>query len=344
MACSDRIDVTRPRRLTIACFVLMSAVLSAQGREIWDDLYREAIRHVRDKEWRLAEQKLLESRKTAPGSGRGVIRRGLLGRDDYFPEFYLGVVYLNTGRAALALPQFQTARARGLNPKESEFRQIDQFEKQASTLIETEKRNTPAPPDPREQFKAFLGQAQRSLNEGRFEEAENAAKQARALNVDNAAADAVLLKLYSSRSAARLQQALRGNPGLAELRKLLTEYEGTGVSVDEIRRSITAAETAEAVAARARGERTGMIEFYTGNYQKALGAIAEAEKVAPLSVRGNFYRAVILASLATRGKTTNQGQLREARKFYTLAAQQPDAFKGDLRYVSPRILELLRGS
>ena len=71
---------------------------------------------------------------------------------------------------------------------------------------------------------------------------------------------------------------------------------------------------------------------------------AEAEKMAPLSARGNFYRAVILASLATRGKTTNQGQLREARRFYTLAAQQPDAFKGDLRYVSPRILELLRGS
>jgi tetratricopeptide (TPR) repeat protein len=336
--------VTRARRLTIACFVLMSAVLSAQGREIWDDLYREAVRHVREKEWRLAEQKLLESKKTGPASGRGVIRRGLLGRDDYFPEFYLGVVFLNTGRAAQALPQFQTARARGLNPKESEFRQIDQFEKQAADIIEADKRNNPPPPDPREQFKALIGQAQRAQNEGRLDDAENAAKQARALNVDNVAADAFILKLNSSRSAGRLQQALRGNPGLAELRRLLTEYEGTGVSVDEIRRRISAAEAGEAVAARARGERTGMIEFYLGNYQKALAAIAEAEKIAPLSARGNFYRAVTLASLATRGKTTNQGQLREARRFYTLAAQQADAFKNDLRYVSPRILELLRGS
>lgn len=336
--------MTRVRRLTIACFVMMSAVLAAQGREVWDDLYREAIRHVRAKEWRLAEQKLIDSKKTGPPSGRGVIRRGLLGRDDYFPEFYLGVVMLNTGRAAQALPQFQTARQRGLNPKESEYRQIDEFEQQAMAMIEAEKRNNPPPPDPRDQFKAFLGQAQRALNEGRLDDAENAVKQARALNVDNAAADAFMLKLGSSRGTARLQQQLRANPGLAELRKLLAEYEGTGVSVDEVRKRIAAAEAAEATAARARNERTGMIEYYSGNYQKALGAILEAEKVAPLSARGNFYRAVILASLATRGKTTNQGQLREARKFYTQAAQQPDAFKADLRYVSPRILDLLRGS
>jgi hypothetical protein len=336
--------VIRARRLTIACLVVMSAVLAAQGRDVWDDLYREAIRHVRAREWRLAEQKLIESKKTGPESGRGVIRRGLLGRDDYFPEFYLGVVLLNTGRPALALPQFQTARQRGLNPKENEYRQIGEFEQQAAAMIEAEKRNTPAPPDPRDQFKAFLGQAQRAMNEGRLDDAEAAARQARALNVDNAAADAILTKLGSSRGATRLQQQLRVNPGLPELRKLLAEYEGTGVSVEEVRKRIAAAEAAEAAAARLRNERTGMIEYYSGNYQKALGAILEAEKVAPLSARGNFYRAVILASLATRGKTTNQGQLREARRFYTQAAQQPDAFKADLRWVSPRIMELLRGS
>jgi tetratricopeptide (TPR) repeat protein len=330
----------------LACVVMASATLAAQdtGRAAWDDQYREGIRHVRNREWRLAEEKLLESRKGGPPSGRGVIRRGLLGRDDYFPEFYLGVVYLNTNRPALALPQFQTARQRGINPKESEFRQIDEFETRANAMIEAEKRNAPAAPDPREQYKAFFGQAQRALAEGRYDEAEAAAKQARSLNVDNAAVDAFVLKLGSTRGSARLQQQLRTNPGLAELRKLLAEYEGTGVSVDEIRRRITAAEAAEATTARARGERAGMIEYYTGNYQKALNAIADAEKIAPLSARGNFYRACILASLATRGKTTNLGQLREARRFYALAAQQPAEFKGDLRYVSPRILQLLQGS
>ena len=338
--------MTRTSRLAVACFLMASATLAAQntGKAVWDDLYREAIRHVRNQEWRLAEQKLVESQKTGPPSGRGVIRRGLLGRDDYFPEFYLGVVYLNTNRPTQALIQFQVARQRGLNPKEGEYRQIDEFEKRATALVEADRRANPPPPDPKEQFKTLFGQAQRSFSEGRLDDAENAAKQARALNVDNAAVDAFLAKLGSSRNASRLQQALRGNPGLAELRKLVSEYESTGVSLDELRRRIAAAEAAEAAAGRARAERTGMIEFYSGNYQKALGAIADAEKVAPLSARGNFYRACILASLATRGKTTNQAQLREARKFYTLAAQTPDAFKGDLKYVSPRLLQLLQGS
>ena len=337
--------LTWTRPLALVCLLLASAAPAAQntGRADWDDLYREGVRHVRNREWRLAEEKLLASRKGGPPSGRGVIRRGLLGSDDYFPEFYLGVVYLNTNRPALALPEFQIARQRGINPKESEYRQIAEFETRANAMIEAEKRNAPAAPDPREQFKAFIGQAQKSLSEGRYDEAEAAAKQARSLNVDNAAVDAFVLKLGAVRGNARLQQQLRSNPSLPELRKLLSEYEGTGVSVDEIRRRITAAEGAEAAATRARGERTGMIEFYTGNYQKALAAITDAEKSAPLSARGNFYRACILASLATRGKTTNQAQLREARRFYTLAAQQAAEFKGDLRYVSPRILQLLQG-
>ena len=207
---------------------MASATLAGQdtGKSVYDDLYREAVRHVRNREWRQAEEKLLESRRTGPGSGRGVIRRGLLGRDDYFPEFYLGVVYLNTNRPALALPQFQTARQRGINPKESEFRQIDEFEIRANAMIEAEKKNAPPAPDPREQFKALFGQAQRAMNEGRYDEADAAAKQARSLNVDNAAVDGFVLKLGSVRGNSRLQQQLRGNPGLPELRKLLSEYEG----------------------------------------------------------------------------------------------------------------------
>jgi hypothetical protein len=333
--------VTRILHFTVACAMLVSPAVLAQGRNVWDDLYREAIRHVRQQEWQLAEQKLNESRKTGPPSGRGVIRRGLLGRDDYFPEFYLGVVFLNTGRPADALPLFQLARQRGLNPKESEFRQIAEFENRATAILEAEKRNAvPAGPTPQEQFKTSFGTAQRLFGEGRLDDAEAAARQARALNVDNAAVDGLLQKIGGARVGTRFQADLKRARSLADFRRLLSEYENTGVNLDEVRRRIA---EGEAVEARARAERTGMIEYYSGNYQKALAAIAEAEQRAPLSARGNFYRACILASLATRGKSVNQGQLREARRFYALAAQQPDAFKADLRYVSPRILELLKG-
>jgi tetratricopeptide (TPR) repeat protein len=331
-------------RLTIVSLLAVGVSLAAQGKAIWDDLYREAIKHVQRKEWKLAEEKLMESKKTGPASGRGVIRRGLLGRDDYFPDFYLGVVFVNTGRPGLAIPQFQSARKAGLNPRDSEFRQIDQFEATAAALLKAEADLAESKrPDPKiAQFNKQLDEAQTLFKENRFDEAEAIAKKARAFNVDNAAVDALLQNIGRARLTARLQQQLKASPGLPELRKLLSEYENTGISVEEIRRRIAAAEGAIS-AARLAVERNGMIEFFSGNYQKALGVFAEAEKSAPLSARSNFYRACTLASLATRGKATNQSQLREARKYYAAAAaENAAAFSRDLRYISPRILELLK--
>jgi tetratricopeptide (TPR) repeat protein len=330
--------MSRLPAIAVVCTLLATPVLYGQD---YDDLYRDAISHVRQREWQLAEQKLNQARKIGPPSGRNVIRRGLMGRSDYFPEFYLAVVYLNTGRAAEALPLFQAARQRGLNPRDSEFRQIGELESRANAIIEAEKRNAvPTGPTPQEQFKNSFGNAQRLFAEGRLDDAEAAARQARAFNVDNAAADGLLAKISSARATSRFQADLKRARTLADLRKLIDEYENTGINLDDVRRRIT---DGEAVETRSRFERVGMIEYYTGNYQKALAAIADAEKSAPLSARGNFYRACILASLATRGKTINQGQLREARRFYELAAKQPDVFKADLRFVSPRILELLKG-
>lgn len=324
----------------VACALLLAPAVQGQGRADWDDLYRDAIRHVRAQEWRLAEEKLVESRKTGPPSGRDVIRRGLMGREDYFPEFYLGVVYLNTGRTAEALAQFQLARQRGVNPRSGDFRQLADLEKRATAILDAENRPAESKePTPQERFKTSFDTAQRLFGEGRLDDAEAAARQARAFNVDNAAVDGLLQKIGSARVGTRFQAELKRARTLDDFRRLLSEYGNTGVNLDDVRRRIA---EGEALETRARLERTGMIEYYTGNYQKALAAIAEAEKSAPLSVRGNFYRACILASLATRGKSVNQGQLREARRFYGLAAQQPDAFKADLRYVSPRILELLR--
>jgi tetratricopeptide (TPR) repeat protein len=315
--------------------------LSAQQKVDWQDLYRQAITHVQRREWKPAEDKLLAAIKAGPKSGRDIIRR-FMDRDDYYPEFYLGVVYLNTGRVGAALVQFQLARKNNVNTRSGDFRQLADLEKRARSILEAEARKTETEkPDPAIQFKTFMDRAQRALTDARYDEAEGVARQARDLNVDNAAADALVQNIERAKSSAALQQELAKSPSLAELRRLRTEYEGKGVSLDEVNRLIAAGEASEA---RARGERTGMIEFYAGNYQKSIAALAEAEKAAPLSARGHFYRACSLASLATRGKTISQAQLRDARRAYAQAAEQADLFKNDLRYISPRLIQLLKGS
>lgn len=333
--------MVRARRFPLVFLLLLASLpVSAQQKVDWQDLYRQAITHVQRREWKPAEDKLLAATKAGPKSGRGVIRR-FMDRDDYYPEFYLGVVYLNTGRVGAALVQFQLARKNDVNTRAGDFRQLGDLEKRARSILEADTRKAePEKPNPAAQFKTFMDRAQRALGEGRFDEAEGVARQARDLNVDNAAADTLVQTIERTKNSAALQQELAKSPSLADLRRLRTEYEGKGVSLDEVIRLIAAG---EAVEARARGERTGMIEFYAGNYQKAVAAIAEAEKAAPLSARGHFYRACSLASLATRGKIVSQNQLREARRAYATAAAQADEFKNDLRFVSPRLIQLLKG-
>ena len=86
-----------------------------------------------------------------------------------------------------------------------------------------------------------------------------------------------------------------------------------------------------------------MIEFYTGNFGRRSGRLREAESGAAVGARQFLSRAD--PGLARHSREDHQQtQLREARRFYALAAQNPAAFKGDLRYVSPRILQLLQGS
>jgi hypothetical protein len=332
-------------RFTLAILLVVSAALlgAQQQRPAsdWDDLYREAKRHIERREWKIAEEKLVASVKTGPPSGPGAIRR-MMGRDeDYFPEYYLGIVYLNTGRAAPAVTQFQVARKRGINPKDSEFRQLAALEARAATLVEAEAPKRPVGPEPKQQFKVLFDQSLRALGEARYDDAEAAAKQARALKVDDAAIDGLLEKVNTARASARLQQELARGPGLAELRRLLTEYESTGASLDEVRRRIAAAEGVEI---RTAAERAAMLAFFEGNYQRSVSTLADAEKKTALSPRGHFYRACSLASLATRGKVTNQAQLREARRQYAIAAQNAAEFDRDLKFISPRLLELLRAA
>ena len=324
----------------LAFVPLGESPVAAQAKREYQDLYREAIEHVGKLEWKLAEDKLVAAQKSGPPSGQNVIRRGVFGRQDYFPEYYLGIVFLNTDRPIEAETQFQVARKRGLDPREKEFAQLPALEAKATNLADIERKRR-AGPNPQQVFKTLIDQARRFLGESRYEDAENVARQARGLNVDNAAADELLRNIIRGRANARVQTVLKGSPSVAELRRLLSELGDSGVNLDEVRKRI---EAAEAVSRRDTAERAAMLAYYNGEYTQSISALAEAEKAAGLTTRGQFYRAVSMAAQATRGKVVNQGLLREARKWWTTANERPNEFKADLRYISPQLLQLLRGS
>jgi hypothetical protein len=335
----SRIDVRTLSRIMLVIAVIATVTsVSAQSRRDWDDLYRDAIELVAQRQWKKAEDVLLQAIKAGPPSGRGQIKR-VFGNDDYFPEYYLGVIYLNTNRPAEALTQFQAARKRGVNLRDREFQRLAEYEARAKELADAEASKRAAA-DRVQQFKRLVGDAQRLLGEGRYEDAETAAKQARALNFDNGLADGILQNIQKARSSSRLQDALKRNPALPELRRLLTEYESSGLPLDDLRERIA---TAERIERRNTAERAAMLAFYGGNYAQAITALNEAEKTFALTNRGQFYRAVTLAAQAVRGKEINQGLLQRARQAWQAANRNPGEFKTDLRYISPEILRQLQG-
>jgi hypothetical protein len=338
------------RRTGFACLavVVMMTTISAQRQRDWDDLYNDAKELVqkaassnREQDWKAAEAILLQAIKSGPASGRNVIRRSFGRTADYFPEFYLGLIYLYTNRPADAQIQFQIARKRDIDLNEREFQRLPEYEARAKDFVDAAAKENAAALR-QQQFKQALTDAQRLLMEGRFDEAEKAGRAARSLGVNHTAADTVLQNIEKARRVNRLQDILRRNPSLPELRKLWTEYADSGVpGVEELRRRIDAG---EAIERRNVAERAAMLAFYNGQYTQSVSALAEAEKASALSPRGQFYRAVVLATQATRGKEVNQALLQRARQAWQAANQSPDAFKADLRYISPQILRLLRGS
>jgi hypothetical protein len=332
--------VARHLRFLIVILLTASVVsLSAQGRREWVDLYRDGIDLVAKQEWNGAEAAIRMAMKLGPPSGRNQIKR-TFGSDDYFPEYYLGIILLNTKRPAAAHLQFQIARKRGINLRDREFARLPEYEARAKELADGEANARAAVEAREERFAQLLRDAERHMASSQLDAAEKSLDDARSLNVNFKAVEPLAEQLRLARAASRLRDALNRNPRLPELRRLLDEYGSTGVPLDEIRRRIEIAETTER---RDVAERAAMVAFYSGNYTQAVSALNDAEQTLALSTRGLFYRAVTLATQATRGKTVNETMLQRARQAWQEANKAPESFKADLRYVSPEILRQLRG-
>jgi hypothetical protein len=96
--------------------LVLVASLPAHARQAggrWYDSYNEGIKAIQRGDWVTAEQRLLDARSSGPKSGRRVFVYG----DTYMaflPDYYLGVVYLNSGRPREAEAAFAQVRSQGL--------------------------------------------------------------------------------------------------------------------------------------------------------------------------------------------------------------------------------------
>jgi tetratricopeptide (TPR) repeat protein len=316
--------VIAKRVLLAATAVLLLVTLTNAQQRRWFELYDEAIQHVRRSEWTPAETKLQQAKKDGPAPGRTVLRYGML-RDDYFPDFYLGVVYLNTNRPKEALQAFQLARSQKLNVQDREFVPIADYENRAQR-------------DAQRLAAADLAPALPPL---------------KPIDKPAPAGDPV--------PPVPVSTAPVPDPG-AERKRLETQFDQALQKRDlptarqvltELQKAVTDPKMAAAYAARVTtldreirlgaSERSAMRAFFAGNYQQAVAAVnqIELELGGPLTPRGYFYRACGLAAQALRAPQVDTKALTEARRQYAEAMKSRQVIAPDRRYVSPRILQAL---
>jgi hypothetical protein len=321
-------------------FAIATAVAEQQQ---WYQLYDAAIVHVRRREWKDAEDKLQEAVRVNPNSGRNV-QQGR-SRDDYFPEFYLGIVYLNTGRPDLALAEFGKARKRNLNVRDREFREIATYETDAQAQVT--KRNAEASAaaaaaakERAQRFANLMSRAEALYAQRDYAAADTTAREARDLGLDRQAPDQLIEKIAVARYIERIELALkrRDAPGARRELDAFAHAAPNAVPMELPERVAVL----ERELRRASFERDAMRAFYNGSYQQALSFLESGEKVAPLSARGTFYRACSLAAVFAAGGETNSRALADARRYFAEATKEAGDFERDRRYISPKILQLLR--
>lgn len=202
----------RMRRFLLALILLLLLPATATAQE-WYQLYDRAVTLVQKGAYIEAEGVLQKAIAAATRAGRGpgprVFRYGSI-REPYFPDFYLGKIYLNTKRAREAVAAFQAAQKQGL-PNTPEFQEVTQLIARANDDIARVAANnpgrgpelpgrgaTPEPPpvDPRaalqKQFRTLTDTAIQQLKQGNLPEAKRAAQSARDMNFDNPTADNIL--------------------------------------------------------------------------------------------------------------------------------------------------------
>jgi tetratricopeptide (TPR) repeat protein len=364
------------RLLAALLMIVMTLSPHAMQKKMWYDLYDEAIAHIQRAEWAQAETKLQQAKNEGPAPGRRVLRYGAL-RPPFFPDYYLGIVYQNTGRPKEALAAFNLARGQNIDLTNREFQQLDAYARSAQNQIASANPKTdPTPPKPdtppggtgtpgttdpkpvptpppvdvgatlRQRFDDLLSEARAEMAKRNYAAALVSAGRARDLQIDAGRADALIQDIERANLVDQITADVDAGDLIAASSKLdrLKKIAPSGADVQRLSDAIrTAGAAVDAAARRATLERNAMRQFFAGDYQGALRLLGELEKTAALPPRAQFYRACSLATLALRADTVDAAQLTAARQAFAQSQSASSELQRHRRYISPKVLQALSG-
>ena len=151
----------------VMSFSWQSSASQSQAQGRWYDAYQEGVRAVQKRDWAAAEKLLLQAQSSGPRPARRVFTFG----DTYIPfipDYYLGVVYLNTNRDQQAEAAFARVNSQTLiGAKDPEYVAFERQGREAT-------------------FNRAFGEAQQLVAKGDFVQANSRLEQARTTRIDDA--------------------------------------------------------------------------------------------------------------------------------------------------------------
>jgi hypothetical protein len=305
----------------------------------WYQAYSDGRRAIQQGNWQAAIDSLeVAKRAGAPKPGRKIPFYGDV-YDDFIPDYYLGIAYLNLKQYAEADRAFAAVRASGLiGPRDREYAQ---FETQANAArsgalqAQTVAQNAPTPTGAGAAG-AGAGAAS-AVNPSPAAPSPPASQQPTSPTI--AAPSSVVQQSPVQTTplpGAGTQSALPGSKGPGTSAR---NTAANGVASRPVAPTPTNPPTAPGLSAAA-DEQAGIAAYLSGQYDRASSLLTAAAPATGATARAYFYLACSRTALAITVGQADAAAVAAARA--TLArAGDPAQFAADRRYISPRILQAL---
>jgi hypothetical protein len=317
--------------LILTLFVAAQSTGQAPARRgdtrTWYQAYADGKRAFEQKNWQAAIDSLEASKRArAPKPGRRIPFYGDV-FDDYIPDYYLGIAYLNLKQYAQADQSFAAVRASGLvGPKDREYAE---FQRQATAVaaglreVQAVAQNTPPP--------TAANPPATTVNNPPAVAANNATPAGNpppgvTTQQTNPPAQQQTMAPSTTAGQSVQQRPPSVPPGI-----------GKGGRNSQVNSTIRSPPIA--TVSQPRAEEAAIRAYLSGQYDQAAALLSNSVALAAATPRGYFYMACSRTALVILGQG-GSADIDEA-KLMIARAGSPAQFAEDRRYVSPRVLKLL---
>ncbi len=312
------------------------------AEETWYEAYKQAIQAIEAKDWPTAESRLTVAKRLGPQPGKNIRAYGVH-RVDFFPDYYLGVVYYNLGKKEEAAFQFDIAeKSRVFQETDPEFLELRRMLESMST-----------PPDDRTQRIArMLANAETFVNQGQLEAARSQLRSLQDIDPTNAFVAPLqsriakietdlrtqVEKMRTPAEIARMKETLEAGQIKEPANKLYTELLGR---LSQKEQTSMGEQEAKLTREFAEKMRRALLAFYSGNYDLSQDLLDQVSAQKKDSAKVYFYLACTNAAMALLAQAEKRTQLLEqARRQFAQARTIDPNFHYDEKFISPRIISI----